>query len=80
MHFIIGVGEPHCLRLPACLLACVPACLPTYASVCVYASPACMSSLISASLPIYLHSICLHVCLPGGCTVLNCLFLPISTE
>lgn len=67
MHFIIRVGEPHCL----CLSVCRPACLPAYPSVCVY---------VSLSACAFLHPICLHVCLSGGCTVLNCLFLAITTE
>lgn len=77
MHFIICVGEPPCL--------CLSAGLPVYPSVCVYVClilDFCFFSFfaLSSSLPVYLHSICLSMCLSRGCAVLNCLFLPISTE
>lgn len=63
-HYLCGRAS---LSVSVCLLAGLPA----YPSVCVY---------ISLSACLFLHSICLHVCLSGGCTVLNCLFLTISTE
>lgn len=72
MHFIIRVGEPHCL--------CLSAGLPTHLFVCVSLYACHLSFLSVCSLSVYLHSICLLVCLSEGWTVLNCLFLPISTE
>ncbi len=63
-HYSCGWAS---LPVSVCLLASLPA----YPSVCVY---------VSLSGCLFLHPICLHVCLSGGCTVLNCLFLPISTE
>lgn len=77
MHFHYSSGSVSANCSASVSLSAV---LPVHLFACVCLTRLTFFWPLSSSLPVYLYSICLHVCLSRGCCVLHCLLVLISAE